>query len=118
MFESGLVLWDVENVDKQDDGVARRIFHTNALKAMLNLEDPNKPSIQPGFKGVFAYLFILGTSLFLYKLYPHVNFNHHQDLVRGHPQLYVPLYIPYLLFIFYLHFTLLTYLFVTVWLPP
>ena len=39
-------------------------------------------------------------------------------LVRGHPQLYIPLYIPYLLFIFHLHFTLLTYLFVTVWLPP
>ena len=38
--------------------------------------------------------------------------------VRGHPQLYVPLYIPYLLFIFHLHFALLTYLFVTVWLPP
>ena len=28
--------------------------------------------------------------------------------VRGHPQLYVPLYIPYLLFIFHLHFALLT----------
>ena len=38
--------------------------------------------------------------------------------VRGHPQLYIPLYIPHLLFIFHLHFTLLTYLFVTVWLPP
>ena len=38
--------------------------------------------------------------------------------VRGHPQLYVPLYIPYLLFIFHLHFALLTYLFVIVWLPP
>ena len=39
-------------------------------------------------------------------------------LVRGHPQLYVPLHIPYLIFIFHLHFALLTYLFVTVWLPP
>ena len=29
-------------------------------------------------------------------------------VVRGHPQLYVPLYIPYLPFIFHLHFTLLT----------
>ena len=42
----------------------------------------------------------------------------YKDHVRGHPQLYVPLYIPYLLFIFHLHFALLTYLFVTVWLPP
>ena len=38
--------------------------------------------------------------------------------VRGHPQLYVPLYIPHLLFIFHLHFALLIYLFVTIWLPP
>ena len=65
LFESGLVLRDVENVDKQDDGAARRIFHTNALKAMLNSEDPDKLSIQPGFEGVFAYLFILGASLVL-----------------------------------------------------
>ena len=30
--------------------------------------------------------------------------------VRGHPYLYVPLYIPYLSFIFHLHFTLLTFI--------
>ena len=29
----GLVLSDVHNVDKQDDGAARRLFHTAALKA-------------------------------------------------------------------------------------
>ena len=46
------------------------------------------------------------------------NLINQKVIVRGHPQLYVPLYIPYLIFIFHLHFALLTYLFVTVWLPP
>ena len=34
------------------------------------------------------------------------------------PSCMYPFYIPYLLFIFYIYFTLLTYLFVTVWLWP
>jgi hypothetical protein len=75
LFESGLVLWDIENVDKQDDGAARQIFHTNALKAMLNSEYPNRPSIQPGFESVFAYLFILGVSLFSRVYTPFFGYN-------------------------------------------
>jgi len=84
LFESGLVLRDVENVDKQDDGAARRIFHTNALKAMLNSEDPDKPSIQPGFEGVFAYLFILGASLVFWTLhsFPHTICGHQDPSLR------------------------------------
>jgi hypothetical protein len=30
---SGLVLKDIENVDKQDDGTACRVFHVMAFKA-------------------------------------------------------------------------------------
>jgi hypothetical protein len=70
----------VENVNKQDDGAARRIFHTNALKAMLSWEDPDKPSIRPGFEGVFAYLFILGKSL-AFKLYISHSFTYSRNFL-------------------------------------
>ncbi|KAF9034576.1 hypothetical protein BJ165DRAFT_1534007 [Panaeolus papilionaceus] len=56
---SGLVFRDVHNVDKQDDGAARRLFHTQALEAMLEKVD-GEESIRPGFEGLFIYLFILG----------------------------------------------------------
>jgi len=32
LFDSGLVLKDIENVDKQDDGAACRAFHVMAFK--------------------------------------------------------------------------------------
>jgi hypothetical protein len=37
--QSGLVLKDVENVDKQDDGAACRAFHTVALEATTLVEN-------------------------------------------------------------------------------
>ncbi|KAJ3502810.1 hypothetical protein NLJ89_g8719 [Agrocybe chaxingu] len=55
---SGLVIRDVENVDKQDDGAARRIFHVNTLNAAVTKEEGK---IRDGFEGVFVYLFIMGT---------------------------------------------------------
>ena len=57
---SGLVVRDVENVDKQDDGAARRIFHLNSFAATVNADTSNGPSIRPGFEGTFAYLFVMG----------------------------------------------------------
>ncbi|KAJ3742511.1 hypothetical protein DFH05DRAFT_1401798, partial [Lentinula detonsa] len=39
---AGLVLRDVDNVDKQDDGAARRIFHTNVLCAMQTTSKSDK----------------------------------------------------------------------------
>ena len=57
-------------------------------------------------------------NILLNSLYKHFGLPDKAISVRGHLQLYVPLYIPYLLFIFHLHFALLTYIFVTVWLPP
>lgn len=59
---SGLVLHDVDNIDKQDDGAARRVFHTNVLSSMMSPKENNisETSIQPGFEGLFVYLFVLG----------------------------------------------------------
>jgi len=58
---SGLVIRDVENVDKQDDGAARRVFHVNAFNATVETESISSPStIRPGFEGSFAYLFVMG----------------------------------------------------------
>ncbi|KAH7869248.1 hypothetical protein F5879DRAFT_779132, partial [Lentinula edodes] len=36
---AGLQLRDVDNVDKQDDGAARRVFHFNVLQLMTETED-------------------------------------------------------------------------------
>ena len=33
LFDSGLVLKDIENVDKQDDGTACRVFHVMVFEA-------------------------------------------------------------------------------------
>ena len=60
---SGLVIRDVENVDKQDDGAARRIFHINALKATVNTD-----GIIPGFEGTFSYLFVMGQLFQIYSI--------------------------------------------------
>ncbi|KAF9526823.1 hypothetical protein CPB83DRAFT_837122 [Crepidotus variabilis] len=59
---AGLVVRDVANVDKQDDGAARRVFHHQALEAYTTKDNPNMEtvSIRPGFEGVFTYLFVLG----------------------------------------------------------
>lgn len=56
---SGLVLKDVENVDKQDDGAARRAFHTVACEATTIVENGVR-KIRDGFLGLFAFLFIFG----------------------------------------------------------
>ena len=56
---SGLVLRDVENVDKQDDGAARRLFHHTALVA-TTFEDAGIRKVSGGFEGLFVYLFVLG----------------------------------------------------------
>jgi phage-related protein len=33
LFDSGLVLKDIKNVNKQDDGAARRVFYVMAFEA-------------------------------------------------------------------------------------
>ena len=55
-----MVLKDVENVDKQDDGAARRIFHTVALDATTTAES-SVHKICNSFHGLFVYTFFLGT---------------------------------------------------------
>lgn len=57
--DSGLYRADVINVDKQDDGAARRFYHRKALRACT--ETVNGVSrVKEGFSGLFVYLFVLG----------------------------------------------------------
>ncbi|KAF7318667.1 hypothetical protein HMN09_00378400 [Mycena chlorophos] len=56
---SGLLKSDVVNVDKQDDGAARRLWHHTALVACTSGED-EAVEIRSGFEGLFVYLFTLG----------------------------------------------------------
>lgn len=58
---SGLVLKDVENVDKQDDGAARCVLHSVALEATTEIENGER-KVRAGFVGLFAFLFIFGES--------------------------------------------------------
>jgi len=60
---SGLVLRDIHNVDKQDDGAARRVFHHQVLEAATITEGGSGPKIRDSFHGIFVYLFIFGVSL-------------------------------------------------------
>lgn len=64
---SGLMVRDVKDVDKQDDGAARRLFHATALTA-LTVKDINtdEPRIRDGFHGLFVYLFIFGMFILLW----------------------------------------------------
>lgn len=64
MGDSGLVSRDVNNVDKQDDGAARRMFHHQALTA-ITVENDGAYTIRDGFHGLFVYLFVFGMSLLL-----------------------------------------------------
>lgn len=70
-YIAGLQLRDVKDVDKQDDGAARRMFHSMALRAMTRETKPGVPEVLEHFKGLFVYLFILG-ELFS-SLYRHIS---------------------------------------------
>lgn len=56
---SGLVRADVENVDKQDDGAARRLFHAMALEAMTTNVNGTL-TVSESFLGLFVYVWIFG----------------------------------------------------------
>lgn len=60
---AGLMRRDVDNVDKQDDGAARRLFHPTALLAMTIKDDSGTLNVKDEFRGLFVYLFIFGTLL-------------------------------------------------------
>ncbi|KAJ7821764.1 hypothetical protein B0H14DRAFT_2599009 [Mycena olivaceomarginata] len=57
--ESGLLASDVNNVDKQDDGPARHLFHVKALRA-CTVGEGDEVRIRNGMGGLFVYLFVLG----------------------------------------------------------
>ncbi|KAJ7927127.1 hypothetical protein B0H13DRAFT_1570291, partial [Mycena leptocephala] len=56
---AGLLKSDVTNVDKQDDGPARRLWHHAALLA-CTVENDVGMNIRPGFEGLFVYLLVFG----------------------------------------------------------
>ncbi|KAF7969844.1 hypothetical protein HWV62_25914 [Athelia sp. TMB] len=57
---SGLVHSDVYNVDKQDDGAARRFFHATVLEATTTRDANGTLQVDDKFTGLFVYNFILG----------------------------------------------------------
>jgi hypothetical protein len=62
--KAGLVLRDVQDVDKQDDGAARRLFHHSALLATTEERDGTDRglSVKEEHTGLFAYLYFFGMS--------------------------------------------------------
>lgn len=60
---SGMVKKDVENTDKQDDGAAIQLFHSNALQACLMGDGQ---SIQKPYHLAFAVHFVCGKILLLF----------------------------------------------------
>ncbi|EIW59893.1 uncharacterized protein TRAVEDRAFT_122203 [Trametes versicolor FP-101664 SS1] len=59
---SGLQLRDVQDVDKQDDGAARRMFHPMALAATTIERLDGSRDIRPEFLGLFPFCpWLLGT---------------------------------------------------------
>lgn len=59
--ESGLVAGDIKNVDKQDDGAARRLFHCKAFES-TTYEDVEGRRVREEFALLSAYTFTLGPS--------------------------------------------------------
>ncbi|KAH9919884.1 uncharacterized protein B0H18DRAFT_1122200 [Fomitopsis serialis] len=57
---SGLVLSDVQNVDKQDDSAAHRLFHTEALKATTYKGEDAQTNIEEDFLGLHVFLSVFG----------------------------------------------------------
>ncbi|KAG6895279.1 hypothetical protein C0992_002217 [Termitomyces sp. T32_za158] len=58
--DSGLVLRDVENTDKQDDGAARRAFHESALRSLTSQSLDGSVVVKEDLLGIFVYLFVFG----------------------------------------------------------
>ncbi|KAI0645527.1 hypothetical protein C8Q79DRAFT_1104104 [Trametes meyenii] len=104
---AGLMRRDVENVDKQDDGAARRLFHPVALLAMTSKDDEGKRVIQEEYRGLFVYLFIFGELFDAWlnrrmaaqdrvlaalraRFFLHVWQNHIKQMERRFPDLYKP----------------------------
>ena len=61
---SGLVKRDIENVDKQDDGAARRLYTHQALHAATEETSGSQGGrhIRLGYEGIFVWLFVFGAS--------------------------------------------------------
>lgn len=60
---------DIFKVDKQDDGAARRFFHSYTLQLMTHLPVrpdgslSTEPEISEGFEGMFSFHYVFGASI-------------------------------------------------------
>ena len=81
---SGLVKRDVEDVDKQDDGAARRVFHQTALWAATNPDGKEECKIKEGLHGLFVYLFIFGMCIILSNRINSAHFSLFQEHYSMH----------------------------------
>lgn len=63
---AGLQLRDVQDVDKQDDGAARRLFHHMALLAMTFENDDGHLEVRAEFRGLYPYIWVFGTYDFMF----------------------------------------------------
>ena len=60
---SGMVHADVVNVDKQDDGAARRLFHEVAITSMTTTDEATgNISVKEDFLGLFVYTWTFSES--------------------------------------------------------
>ncbi|OSC98921.1 hypothetical protein PYCCODRAFT_1396354 [Trametes coccinea BRFM310] len=104
---SGLMRRDVENVDKQDDGAARRLFHYTALEAMTTQDAAGCTYVRDEFLGLFVYLFIFGELFDAWlnrrlaihervcaalraRAFLHIWYSHIKQMERRFPDLYRP----------------------------
>lgn len=70
--QSGLVRNDVFNVDKQDDGAARRFYGASVLEAATTVNsETGEHVVDPKYSGLFVYNYFLGKFdlIFILKLH-------------------------------------------------
>ncbi|PKC00897.1 hypothetical protein RhiirA5_298882 [Rhizophagus irregularis] len=68
-------MWDVVNVDKQDDGAAYRVFHSDILAQIYQTGLENNE-----MQSLFAYLFVLGD---LFDSYLNCNISHKERIIMA-----------------------------------
>ncbi|EIW75341.1 hypothetical protein CONPUDRAFT_159467 [Coniophora puteana RWD-64-598 SS2] len=61
-----LVQGDVKDVNKQDDGAARRLYSEEAFYATTSVDEKADDVIKPGFKGLNVWLFMFGVTFEAY----------------------------------------------------
>ncbi|EXX57030.1 hypothetical protein RirG_210800 [Rhizophagus irregularis DAOM 197198w] len=73
--DHALYMWDVVNVDKQDDGAAYRVFHSDILAQIYQTGLENNE-----MQSLFVYLFVLGD---LFDSYLNCNISHKERIIMA-----------------------------------